>query len=335
MRFPAFLARHRRLLGVGLASLLLHLAALAWLEFPAQRAPGVREPAPLTLRIARAGTERATPRPAPGPPPASRPAPESAPESAPQPAPAPTAAPEAGPEATSPPLPALAPLRAAGQGEVLPGAMPGQFRVSPAPPARLDYRVSGGGAARLEWRTDGSSYRLALDGVLGALDSEGGLDDGGLAPLRASEPAGLGRASTEFDRARGVIVSHLGARRDQLAGGAQDRASLLLQLAGMGRANPDQLRGVLAFWIGAAGGARQERYEVMEMETVDTGIGAVKALRLAQLAPEGAPRLEVWLAPGQAWLPVQLRLTLPDGAVRTQTLDALEIDMEIESAAGP
>ncbi|PYD87345.1 hypothetical protein DNF23_39330, partial [Pseudomonas syringae pv. pisi] len=239
------------------------------------------------------------------------------------------------PEATSSPLPALAPLQAAGQGEVLPGAMPGQFRVSPAPPARLDYRVSGGGAARLEWRTDGSSYRLALDGILGALDSEGGLDDGGLAPLRASEPAGLGRASTEFDRARGVIVSHLGARRDQLAGGAQDRASLLLQLAGMGRANPDQLRGVLAFWIGAAGGARQERYEVMEMETVDTGIGALEALRLAQLAPEGAPRLEVWLAPGQAWLPVQLRLTLPDGAVRTQTLDALEIDMEIKNAAGP
>ncbi|EKU81905.1 DUF3108 domain-containing protein [Massilia timonae] len=327
MRFPAFLARHRRLLGVGLASLLLHLAALAWLEFPAQRAPGVREPAPLTLRIARAGTERATPRPAPGPSPASRPAPGSAPQPAP--------APDAGPEATSSPLPALAPLQAAGQGEVLPGAMPGQFRVSPAPPARLDYRVSGGGAARLEWRTDGSSYRLALDGILGALDSEGGLDDGGLAPLRASEPAGLGRASTEFDRARGVIVSHLGARRDQLAGGTQDRASLLLQLAGMGRANPDQLRGVLAFWIGAAGGARQERYEVMEMETVDTGIGALEALRLAQLAPEGAPRLEVWLAPGQAWLPVQLRLTLPDGAVRTQTLDALEIDMEIKNAAGP
>lgn len=327
MRFPVFLARYRRLLGVGLASLLLHLAALAWLEFPAQRAPGVREPAPLTLRIARAGPDRATPRPAPSPLPASRPAPE--------PAPAPDAGPAADPQAAPAPLPVLAPLQASGQGEVLPGAMPGQFRVSPAPPARLDYRVSDGGAARLEWRTDGSSYRIALDGILGALDSEGGLDDGGLAPLRASEPAGPGRARTEFDRAHGVIVSHLGARRDQLAGGAQDRASLLLQLAGMGRANPDQLRGVLAFWIGASGGARQERYEVMGMETVDTGIGALEALHLAQLAPEGAPRLEVWLAPGQAWLPVQLRLTLPDGAVRTQTLDALEIATAIDSSPGP
>jgi hypothetical protein len=323
MKFSVFLARYRRLLGVGLASLLLHLAALAWLEFPVQRAPGAREPAPLTLRIARAGTDRAIPRPAPIPLPASRPVLAPAPE------------PNAGPDSAPAPLPVLAPLQAGGQGEVLPGAMPGQFRVSPAPPARLDYRVSGGGAAHLEWRTDGSSYRLALDGILGALDSEGGLDDGGLAPLRASEPLGPGRASVEFDREHGVIVSHLGARRDQLAGGAQDRASLLLQLAGMGRANPDQLRGVLAFWIGAAGGARQERYEVVGMETVDTGIGALEALRLAQLAPEGAPRLEVWLAPGQAWLPVQLRLTLPDGAARTQTLDALEIETAIESAAGP
>jgi hypothetical protein len=327
MRFSVFLARYRRLLGIGLASLLLHLAALAWLDFPVQRAPGVREPAPLTLRIARAGTDRAAHLPAPGPPPASRAALEPAPE--------PNAEPDSRLDPAPAPLPALALLQADGLGEVRPGAMPGQFRVSPAPPARLAYRVSGGGAARLDWRTDGSSYRLALDGILGALDSEGGLDDGGLAPLRASEPAGPGRATTDFDREQGVIVSRLGARRDQLAGGAQDRASLLLQLAGMGRANPDQLRGVLAFWIGAAGGARQERYEVMGMETVDTGIGAVEALRMAQLAPEGAPRLEIWLAPGQAWLPVQLRLTLTDGAVRTQTLDAVEIETETDSAAGP
>lgn len=56
---------------------------------------------------------------------------------------------------------------------------------------------------------------------------------------------------------------------------------------------------------------------------------------MAQLAPEGAPRLEIWLAPGQAWLPVQLRLTLADGAVRTQTLDAVEIETETDSAPGP
>ncbi|MGF6272743.1 hypothetical protein ABIB38_001099 [Massilia sp. UYP11] len=321
MRFPAFLARYRLLLGVGLVSLLLHLAALAWLELAVQRAPGVHEPAPVTLRLAPGPQSESQPESQPGLQPDSQSALASAPE------------PDARPETATPALPPLAPLQPGGQGEVLPGAMPGQFRVSPAPPARLGYRVSGGGAARLEWRTDGSSYRIALDGILGALDSEGGLDDGGLAPLRASEPAGPGRASTEFDRANGVIVSHLGARRDQLAGGAQDRASLLLQLSGMGRANPDQLRGVLAFWIGAAGGAREERYEAMGMEPVDTGIGVLKALRLAQLAPEGAPRLEIWLAPGQAWLPVQLRLTLPDGAVRTQTLDAAEIGMD--SAAGP
>lgn len=234
---------------------------------------------------------------------------------------------------TLPTLPALAPLQASAPGDVLPAAMPGQFRVAPAPPARVSYRTSDGASARLAWHTDGSRYRIEVDGILGRLESEGGLDDGGLAPLRASEPAGPGRATTEFDREHGVIVSHLGARRAQLAGGAQDRASLLLQLAGMGRADPDQLGGVLAFWIGAADGARLERYEVMGMETIDTGIGALEALRLAQLAPAGAPRLEVWLAPHRHWLPVQLRLTMPDGAVRTQTVVGIEAESGAESGA--
>jgi len=316
MRFSVFLARHARLLGIGLLSLLLHLAALAWLDLPARRA-AVLDAAPLAMRIAHAKPNA----PAQPPPAAARADTGSESAPAPQPADHPAA------------LPALAPLQASEPGDVLPSAMPGQFRVSPAPPARIDYRLDDGASARLDWRTDGSSYRIDVGGILGLLDSEGDLDDGGLAPLRAGEPAGPGRATTDFDRERGVIVSHLGGRRAQLAGGAQDRASLLLQLAGMGRADPDQLRGVLTFWIGAAGGARQERYEVKGMETLDTGVGALQALRLAQLAPPGAPRLEIWLAPDRDWLPVQLRLTMPDGAARTQTLAALDVDAR--AAPGP
>ena len=315
MRFPVFLARHGRLLGLGLLSLLLHLGVLAWFELPARRAADAFDAAPLAVRIAHAETSKVV---APAVPVPARPAPGK-----------PAVAPQAAAELAA--VPALAPLQASSAGDVLPGAMPGQFRMSPAPPARIDYQTGDGGSAHLTWRTDGSSYRIEVDGILGELDSEGGLDDGGLAPLRASEPAGPGRATTEFDRARGVIVSQLGARRAQLAGGAQDRASLLLQLAGMGRANPDQLRGVLDFWIGAAGGARQERYEVMGKEMVETGIGTLETLHLAQLAPEGAPRLELWLAPGHDWVPVQLRLTMPDGAVRIQTLAALEVERAPES----
>lgn len=320
MRLFAFLAqriaRDRRLLAIGLASLLLHLTAIAWLEIDPPRADGALDRAPLAVRIAQAVPAPRRPEPAPVPTPAPDPVVRPAPAT--EPAPLPSSEPE----------PIAIPLVASAPAGVIPAALPGQYRVSPAPPARIGYHVSGAGgdgAASLAWDTDGSSYRIELDGLLGELESEGGLDDGGIAPLRVRERVGAGHASTEFDRVRGVIASNLGARRDQLAGGSQDRASLLLQLAGMGVANPDQLHGVLEFWIGGAGGARLERYEVMGMESVDTGIGAQQALRLVRLAPPDAPKLELWLAPGQSWLPVQLRLTQPNGDIATQTLATIEI----------
>lgn len=328
MRLFAFLAQRIahdwRLLAIGLASLLLHLAAIAWLDIPPEQADGAASREPLAVRIAHSVPVPRRPEPAPSPAPVPTPVPDPLIQPAPAPEPAPRPEPLPSPERA----PITIPLVASEPADVIPAALPGQYRVSPAPPARIGYRVSGAGgdgAASLAWNSDGSSYRIEFDGLLGELESDGGLDDGGIAPLRVRERVGAGHASTEFDRVRGVIASNLGARRDQLAGGSQDRASLLLQLAGMGVANPDQLHGVLEFWIGGAGGARLERYEVMEMENVDTGIGAQEALRLVRLAPADAPKLELWLAPAQSWLPVQLRLTQPNGEITTQTLATIEI----------
>lgn len=315
MRLSAILARDRRLMGIVLLSLLLHLLALRAITLPS----GAPAPAAAPLAV------RLMPAPAVPAIAAMPPAPQPGPVAAPAPAPAP------------PPI-AFVPLRPTESGvpnDAPPQAMPTQYRVTPAPPARIDYRITSGhpgaplrddGAAHLTWRTDGSTYRIDVDGVLGELASEGGLDDSGIAPTRLHERVGAGSVTTDFDRVNDAIDSRLGVRRDQLAGGSQDRASLLVQLAGMGMANPDQLRGVLEFWVGASGGARLERYEVREMATIDTGAGALEALHLVQLVAQDAPQLELWLAPNHAWLPVQLRVTQPGGQVRTQTLAAIEIE---------
>ncbi len=49
-------------------------------------------------------------------------------------------------------------------------------------------------------------------------------------------------------------------------------------------------------------------------EDLDLPLGSVRTLHLVR-APqrEFEPRLDLWLAPGRAYVPVRLRLTGPDG----------------------
>lgn len=306
----ALLGRHARLLALCGLSLLLHLIVIAWLD--------VRISAPLplignpALAVRLAGVTPATP---------ARPAPAAPPTAAALPSP-------------SPALPALAPVQASAEAAPAPAAvpqptgggeaaveMPSRYRVTVPPSATLRYEVrsrdDGAGEAVLDWQTDGVSYRLALDGIMGAIDSEGGTDDAGIAPLRARYRLGAGSAAIAFERERGAIVLESLGRSVQDTPGSQDGASVLMQLAGIGLADPDQLQEMVDIYVGRLDGAAVERFQVLGKETVETPLGAMETLHLARA---GAARLEVWLAPAQGWLPVQLRATAPDGSVRTQVV---------------
>lgn len=320
MKLSAFVARHRLLTCLCALSLLLHLAALTWidlrLDWLDDRADA-GAPAPLVLRL-----------PADAPP-ASAPAIE-APVFPPQavmafaPAPLQASNPDPAPPAME---------QANAPAPVDMARAPGVYNSSPSGSVRIGYRLTHAapgasardeGAARLAWNTDGSSYRLEMDGVLGELRSEGGLDDHGIAPVRAREALGTGHATTLFDRATGTISNALGLWRTPLLAGSQDSATVLLQLGGMGRSRDTQLLSEVRLLVAGAAGARIERYETVGQETIDTGIGALETVHLQRLGAPDAPRLDLWLAPAHAWLPVQLRLTWPDGAVRTQTVATIE-----------
>jgi hypothetical protein len=105
--------------------------------------------------------------------------------------------------------------------------------------------------------------------------------------------------------------------------GTQDRASMLLQLAGIGLASPDQLAGTIVLVVAEGEEIVLVRWQVIGPERIETGIGALETRHLAEVAAPGQPRLEVWLAPERDWLPVQLRLIQPDGSSATQTLGTL------------
>jgi Protein of unknown function (DUF3108) len=315
MKIAVLLSRHRRLLALCGLSAAAHLLVLALV---AQRAaapmPAPRTGDALRLRLAPpaqgpAAAAHETPRPAP--PPVPPPVPRPLPAPRPEPAPALAAAPGSPAPAEAPGAPLI--------------QMPGRYRVRMPDAVRLSYALdrqapgapaaTPAGGATLDWRSDGERYALALDGgVLGALRSEGGSGDAGIAPRRYGAERNGGVMLRDFD--------------DGGAEGAQDPASVLMQLAGIGLAEPDQIAGQagneIRIVVAGDGGAEIARYQVIGQEEVQTPLGALAAWRLAQVAPPGRDRLELWLAPDHGWLPVRLRLTRADGGAVTQTLARIE-----------
>lgn len=358
MKIAVHLARHRRLLALGGLSLLLHLLALAWiggrLDLAARQAPGVA----IALRLERSAASATAADggvSAPTAAPASESRSESPSGSASGPAPGSTSEPTPpapaadrvaiADSATLPPMQPLVPAASGAPRATQPAApalgdprgaavqqMPGRYQVRMPPTARLTYAVTrtrpGSAAqvqdhAQLVWEAGAGRYQLRVEGVLGLLESEGGGDDAGIAPVQASEHQDDGSDRiTRFDRAAGRIAS--GGADDPLYLGSQDRASLLMQLAGMGLAAPEQMQGVIEVMVGGPDGARATRFEVLGRERLATGAGSLVTVRLAEVTQAGRRRFELWLAPERNWMPVQLRVTEPDGSVANQVVTSIE-----------
>jgi len=362
MRIFAFLAGYRRLSFIIGLSLCAHLLAIALID-PAPTRATLAGKEVLTVRLAL--TAPATPAPVAQPPASASPPGQAQAQAAPQRAaqasrarrtPAAVDAPpqSASTDSADTPLvtamdapaivvdgpPPAAPTAPApgDDGSAHVSSAPSHFRIAPGPSAVLAYTVrrsrSDGAmigsdtTAAMDWVNQGIRYQLRMNGLLGELESEGAIDDSGLAPHSLVEPLGGGAVTTRFDREHRVIVAGRDNTTHRLLQGSQDTLSVLAQLSGIGLADPDQMQGELAFWTGGADGARTVRFEVLGKEQLRTGAGDFDTVRLARLPdPQGGDsrRLEVWLATGSSWLPVQLRLTGADGVAVTQTVTAIEI----------
>lgn len=327
MKIAVHLARHRRLAALGALSLLLHLFAFVWIDtLVTARPPLVGTP--LALRLVR---ERPAVAPATPAPPIEQallpPAPAQA-AARPRPAPAPSPQPAPASEALAPAVAAAAPPG------ISPLQMPGRYRVRLPPSSTLQYAVTrtapgqpavAGEPAQLTWASTDQGYRLRVEGVLGLLESEGGGDDAGIAPLQASEASAAGGVQlTRFNRETRQIEPGPLAASAPLRLGSQDRASVLMQLAGIGLAEPEQMQDTLDIVVAGTGGVRVVRWQVAGNEELATPAGVLATVHLVQLAPAGEARVEVWLAPQRNWLPVQLRVTGPDGTVANQLVTSIQ-----------
>ena len=183
------------------------------------------------------------------------------------------------------------------------------------------------GEAVLNWEHDGAAYRLHYMAEFAAgsgteMSSEGRIGKAGIIPRTMTDKRhSRARTATHFNE-RGDITFSATQRAVPMLAGAQDKATWPLQLAGIARAASAQLEAGVALLVGEDKDASVYRFIVAGQEEIVTGIGTLATWRLARLAPPGSynARLDIWLAPGHEWYPVQLRSTEANGTVTTQTI---------------
>ncbi|WP_038493455.1 DUF3108 domain-containing protein [Collimonas arenae] len=239
----------------------------------------------------------------------------------------------AGSSAAGPPVPAapVEPAPAAGK----------HYQTSPPPSAELKYNVEAlqkgqnyHGSGKITWQTDGANY--TINGEAGALfitvldfKSGGEINGFGVAPViytqkRFRKPA----TETTFDRTQNSIVFSSSANKYPRSGGEQDRASVVWQLASIGRGNSTQFSpgAVIDLFVAGPLDAETWRMQVIGQEQLDVDGNNLSVWHVIRVPEPGSheQRLDIWLSPQQDWYPVKLRFTETDGDYLDMSLSKLK-----------
>lgn len=193
------------------------------------------------------------------------------------------------------------------------------------------------GDALLSWRVTPSGYRVKVEaGIrvvfahvnLLTLTSEGTVGDEGFVPtLMTEKRRGRAMTATHFNRQDGTLTFSASGLKYPLVPGAQDKASVPLQLTAIARGDSKQLSGNIDILVGEDRDASVFTFTVAGQEQLDTPLGRIATWHLVRPPKPGSynSRLELWLAPDHGWYPVQIRNVEASGAVTTQTASRIEI----------
>jgi len=175
----------------------------------------------------------------------------------------------------------------------------------------------------IRWTSDAVGYEMVVSVPLPFVGtfsyaSRGRIDNFGLAPERYVERRGRRPEEvTTFDRtARRIAFTRTSATL-ALPDGAQDRFSMVMQLASLVRGDPDAYRpGVTRnFYVADDDSGETWPIETVGDETVRTALGYVSARHFTRLPRRAGDtrRIDVWLAPALGWLPARITQTEPNG----------------------
>lgn len=215
------------------------------------------------------------------------------------------------------------------------------YRVNPLPSAQLDYDVEAlrdgqkvYGRGKIDWQSDGSNF--AIDGEAGILfftllsfKSSGVIDDFGVSPVLYSEKRfRKPETNTHFHRERNTISFSASTASYPRQGGEQDRASIVWQLAGIGRGDGEKFvpGGEIDFFVAGVRDAETWQMRIVGEEEIDSYQGKTKAWHVVRMPRPGSydQRIDIWLAPQQGWYPVKLRYTETSGDYLDMSLSGLK-----------
>jgi Protein of unknown function (DUF3108) len=177
------------------------------------------------------------------------------------------------------------------------------------------------GKARLTWRQDGERYKLELS-IFAPIEllnykSNGTLMSQGLMPLDFYDKTGFkSTVAAHFIYAENKITFSTTPAETELVPGAQDRNSVLMQIAGLLAADPARYTPGTTFNIQIVNAREAEPwlFTVSEPETLNLENGSQIAWRLTRNPRREFDRkIELWFVPAMNYLPVRYRQTESNG----------------------
>ena len=207
---------------------------------------------------------------------------------------------------------------------------PTRYTVRPPPSATLSYDVSAlrdgqkwYGSGEIKWQIDGQHYLVTGTAGVSALlfritalhfASQGQMDDFGVAPLLYTETRFRKSATnTHFRQDPDIISFSASTISYPRPAGAQDRASVMWQLAAIGNGDPGKFvpDAVIDLFVAGVRDAETWRIQVIDLEQITVGTGTLSAWHVFRAPRAGSyeQKIDIWLSPGHHWYPVKIRYT--------------------------
>jgi hypothetical protein len=225
-------------------------------------------------------------------------------------------------------------------------AAPGvKFSVPPSGELQYDTFYNGvrNQPGTIHWMSDGKTYEMIVSVPLPfvgtfSYSSHGRVDAFGLAPDQYIEKRGHRAEDVSiFNRETKQIAFTKTPATLPLSDGAQDRFSMVMQLASLVRGDPGAYQpGVTRqFFVVDNDSGEIWPIETIGDETVRTARGFISARHFMRLPRHDGDkrRIDVWLAPSLGWLPARLVQTEPNGT-EIELLWRGPLDTPVNSANG-